>query len=118
MIGYRQQNIPTARLYHPFVDQIAVSPAGTTQKRMTILDYLTDAAERSLPCPTNRQIADALRYQSEDSASSMVYRLRREGKILVNSVNSHSRTITIVATGKTTAPTRAGVNTPHRMAAE
>jgi len=74
--------------------------------RLDLLAVLTEAAEHGRPCPTNEEIADLCGFASAGSISAALYRLEDTGLIIRTQINRHARTITIVASGKSTAPTR------------
>ena len=76
------------------------------EKFRNILAYLTYAADNGLPCPTNPEIGVEVGYFDEKSITSRIKSLATRGEIIIKNINGNVRTITIVATGKTTAPTK------------
>lgn len=77
--------------------------------RTTILRLIEEAADAGRRSPTNLDIADAVGFQSNASASRLLQMMQDEGLIRVES-GSSSRVITIVASGKRTA---GRVTKPH-----
>ena len=84
-----------------------MSPAKSLTLRLLI-----EAAERGEACPTNDQIGQMLGNSSSANASYTVAKLEREGHIRVERFQSRRR-ITIVSTGKSTAPLPSWCQGPH-----
>ena len=81
-------------------------PDHKPERFRTILEYFTWAADNGQPCPTNPEIGERCGYDNEGSITHLVKRLVTTGKITIHNVNGNVRTVTIVATGKTTEPTK------------
>ena len=62
---------------------------------------LVDAAERGLPCPTNEEIQDLTGFKTSAASQQLLRRLESDGRIRLNG-ERRSRSVTIIATGKTT----------------
>lgn len=76
------------------------STAGKVHARM--LQQLEQAANLSLPCPSNQQLADWLQLSSAARASEIVVELEKRGIVAVT--HDNGRQVTICKTGKRTAP--------------
>jgi len=64
-----------------------------------ILAILTEAAENSIPCPSNEEIQEVIGYKQITTASRAVTALNESGLISVSIVDNR-RTVTITSSGK------------------
>jgi hypothetical protein len=67
----------------------------------TVLRMVTEAANAAKPCPTNREIADALQLSSNSGPVLILARLAKAGLITVEQFQCERR-VTINATGRRT----------------
>lgn len=72
-----------------------------TPRMESLLELLTDVAERGEVCPRNSEIAESLATPSFHNVSSWMTSLERSGLILVDRIG-WERIVTIVSTGKST----------------
>jgi DNA-binding MarR family transcriptional regulator len=70
----------------------------------TILAMISEAAEIGAPCPTNEDLGDRLGF-GLSAPPQILNRLERRGLIIVERYQ-RSRRVTIIATGKATAPVK------------
>ena len=71
----------------------------------SLYDWLCDVAAVGVPCPANKAICERYGLKSWATAASAIKKLEKAGRITVVRAN-HSRCVTIVATGLSTAPLR------------
>lgn len=103
MIGYRQNLLGIRRPEPKAVEQEPVRREprlGAPDTRL--LEILTRAAETGAACPTNSVLAELLGYAGTGAVSGAVKRLE-DRKLIKVERRSSSRTITIVATGRSTS---------------
>jgi hypothetical protein len=108
MYSYR---VTPACLVRPNVDSTALLKSTAKRRPQTVLEVLAEAAENGDPCPSNHQISLIMGRLDQDLICREVVKLRNAGLISIKKTGSHSRAITIVATGKSTKPTKRSA--PH-----
>ena len=79
-------------------------------RERALLKILTEAAAKGEPCPTNPELAEMLDLDSIASPVRLMQSMERQGLIAVER-SKHARRVTIVASGRQTAPPSSP--TPH-----
>jgi hypothetical protein len=83
---------------------VSRGPCGVAdEEKEWLMAVLRRKASLSLPCPTNRQLAEEAQLKDAESVRYRLGLLQQEGRIAIQWIDADRRVITIVASGRSTA---------------